>query len=392
VSRLRSARIWYALSLFVALAVAAVLGGLVAYHIAATLIALAGGAALLAQCGKRQLVTRHALDCDICIRGGAARYALQLRNKGLLPLTWAEVKVSSTRGVTGREEPFEAALMPFGVMNHVAEFNPPHRGLYCLMVESIFVSDPFGLTKLNAGRPYPLTLTVMPRLIPISEAWKKRLNPQGQGGIFSQSSDEPAVDSRIYRYGDSQRRIHWNLTARTRELMVRQYESVENRRLLAVLDLSPFDAEEPEACEDALIESCLSVVRYALERQIETTLVYAEGENIRRFTGRDSRIFEKIHHAMCTVPFSAGIPLPQLLQGAERAQMIYLFCAHAPGGELLSSLPPGKPVELAVVRTHKDGAPPPDSMTTLHVTELLPCQAPEVQMNCVSQAPFGDLP
>jgi uncharacterized protein (DUF58 family) len=369
---LRTARIGYAAALAASLVLAAVLSGTVSYGMAAALAALALAAAFLAWRARRQMLIRHMLENEICTRGELARYAVKLINRGILPLTWTEIKLSSTRGVTGEEEKVTVTLPPFGMVGHTAEFNPPHRGLYILMVESAFISDPFRLNKFSVSRPYPLTLTVMPKLIPISEAWKRRLDPQGRGGIFSQSSDEPAVDSRAYRYGDSQRRIHWNLTARTRELMVRQYESVENRRLMAVLDLSPFKADRPEACEDALIESCLSVVRYALEQRIETTLVYANGEQIRSHTGRDMRIFDEIHRAMCSVGFAASVPLRHLLGGAERVQMLYLFCTQPPGGDVLSALPPDTPVELALVRTRNEGGAAPESFSSVHITELLP--------------------
>jgi uncharacterized protein (DUF58 family) len=369
--KLRSARFGYILSLASALAASALFGGTVAYSAAAALAMLPLAAFLLAWCSERQLSVRHALDKDYCLRGENVRYVVRLRNRGIVPLTCAEIKCLFARGLTVLEENFQAALAPLATTGHIAEFSPPHRGLYSLSVESVSVSDPFRLTGLSGRCPGPLTLTVMPKLIPLSEAWKQRLDPQGAGGLFSQSSDEPAVDNRLYRYGDSPRRIHWNLTARKNELMVRQYESIESRRLLVALDLSAFDAADPAACEDTLIESCLSVVRYALERQIETSLVFAEGRQIRCLSGRDSHAFGEIHRAMATVEFNAELPLPHLLGDAEQAQMIYLFCMNAPGSDTLSVLPQDRPVELAVVRTRQDGAPPPESMGFMRVTELI---------------------
>jgi uncharacterized protein (DUF58 family) len=370
VKTLRSARLYYAASLFISLTAAAILGGPVAYGMTSALIAAAAAAAFLSWRCKRQMLIRHALDNDVCIRGGEVKYAIEMRNRGAVPQTWAMLELSSTRGVAG--ESFEITMKPFGVSRHITEICPPHRGIYVLTVAGAFISDPFRLTKLNARRPNPLTLTVYPRILPISEAWKQRLDPQGRGGVFSQSSDEPAVDSRAYRYGDSRRRIHWNLTARRRELMVRQYESVESRRLTVILDLSPFKADNPDACEDTLIESCLSVVRCALERRIETTLAYAAGGCIHRHTGSDIRIFDEIHHQLASAEFSADIPLIHLLDGAEQAQMIFLFCAESPGGDVLSALPQDIPVELAVVRTHDEARPLPESVASLRVTELIP--------------------
>jgi uncharacterized protein (DUF58 family) len=365
VKKLLSVRFGYFISLGFALAASAMFGGVIAYGMAAALVLLPAAALLLAWLSERQLNVRHALDSERCYRESDVRYAIQIRNKGLVPVTWAAVKCSM-------EEPFEVSLEPLGRFRHLTGFTPPHRGLYTLTVDSVRVSDPFRLAKLGGRRPDPLTLMVMPKLVPISEAWKQRLDPQGVGGIFSQSSDEPAVDNRVYRYGDSPRRIHWNLTARRRELMVRQYESIESRRLLVVLDLSAFEADEPKKCEDTLIEACLSVISYALERQIETTLAYAEGDAIRRHTGRDARIFDEIHHAMAKVEFSARVPVLHLLEEAKRAQMVYLFCMEAPDGGTLSALPQDKPVELAVMRTRGVSAPLPSSVESVHVTELVP--------------------
>jgi uncharacterized protein (DUF58 family) len=180
------------------------------------------------------------------------------------------------------------------------------------------------------------------------------------------------MESRAYRYGDSPRRIHWNLTARNRELMVRQYESIERRRLLVVLDLTPLTSEDAPAREDALIESCLSVVRSAMERQIETTLVYAEGDVIRNYTGRDTRAFEEIHQASALLEFNSAIPAVRLLEEARRAQMLFFFCAGAPDGETMSALPQDRPVEMAVMDDGAGSGKLPESAGSIRVTELKP--------------------
>lgn len=370
--KLFGARLGYILMLVCVLACSVVLGGRVPYGALAALLLIPPAALLLAWASGRQLAVRHALDCDSCLRGTAVRYALLISNKGIIPTAWASVQTASSRGSAGGVDSFTLSLPPFGSFHYETGFVPAHRGVYTMSVEEVWVSDPFRLTNLFGHRPAPMTLTVLPKIIPISDAWKQRLDPQGAGGFFSQSSDEPAVDSRNYRYGDSPRRIHWNLTARRRELMVRQYESIESRRLLVVLDLSPFEADDPDSCEDTLIEACLSVVRYALERQIETTLVYAEGDSIRRQTGRDTRAFDEIHRDSARLDFSAELPLLRLLEEANRAQMIYLFCMNAPDGTVLSSLPSDRPVELAVVRTRRDGEMPLHSVGSIRVTELTP--------------------
>jgi uncharacterized protein (DUF58 family) len=352
------------------LAAAAVLGGLAAYGAAAALIVLAAAAGLMAWQGKRQLSVRHALESDTCIRGDSVDYAVSIRNRGLVPLAFVEAVSASSREFAGGSKVFDIALGSFAVHNNMASLSPVHRGIYTLSVGSVRLSDPFRLIDLNGRRPGPVALTVLPKLLPITEAWKQRLDPQGGGGYFSQSSDEPAVDSRVYRYGDSPRRIHWNLTARSRELMVRQYESIERRRLLVVLDLTPFNTADALLREDVLIESCLSVVRYALEHQIETMLVYARGGAVHNRTGHDIRAFDEIHRLAATLEFDSDIPAMHLLGEAKRAQMVYLFCAGDPDGATLEALPQDKPVELAVMRRGDESQNLPYSVGSICVTEL----------------------
>ncbi len=370
--RRSAARLFYILMCVSTFVLALFLGGKIPYGAVSALLLVLPAAFLLSWIPGRQLTASHTLDRDVCPRGTEVHYTLAVNNKGLIPAAWTRFAVASSHELPGKPEAFEVPLGPFQSFSWDAAFTPPHRGLYTLTLSEFRITDPFCLTTNSVSsryKPAALTLTVLPKPIPILEEWKERLDPQGGNGLFAQSSDEPAVDSRAYRYGDSPRRIHWKLTARQRELMVRQYESEENRRLVVVLNLRPFEAEAPEDYEDTLIEHCLSVLRYAFERQIETTFVYAQERETRRFTGRDLRLFDRLQRDMAAVEFNSQLSLPELLSEAHGAHMLYLFSVDMP--ESLAELPQDIPVEIAVIRGFDDQKQPyGNEARTMRVTVL----------------------
>ena len=69
-------------------------------------------------------------------------------------------------------------------------------------------------------------------------------------------------DIRAYRSGDALKRIHWKLSARKRELVVRKFETPAPPDSLILLDCTPPAAEDDSqlpALRDALCETALSV-------------------------------------------------------------------------------------------------------------------------------------
>ncbi|MFW9985348.1 MAG: DUF58 domain-containing protein [Candidatus Odinarchaeota archaeon] len=74
---------------------------------------------------------------------------------------------------------------------------------------------------------------------------------------------------RRYEAGDEYRRIDWKSSARTRKLMMRQYETERNIRMLIVLDTgATMGAGRPEYSKlEAAIRSALMLAKMAMERK-----------------------------------------------------------------------------------------------------------------------------
>jgi uncharacterized protein (DUF58 family) len=112
------------------------------------------------------------------------------------------------------------------------------RGKFVVGPMRVRIADVFGLVELTANFASTNTLTVTPKVVP--------LTPEGTSGSWSNDGDgrtrmtaaagDDDVIPRAYRDGDELRRVHWRSTARYGELMVRREEQRWQDRAVIILD------------------------------------------------------------------------------------------------------------------------------------------------------------
>jgi uncharacterized protein (DUF58 family) len=100
------------------------------------------------------------------------------------------------------------------------------RGKYTIGPLQVRVADSFGLVSITRAFTGTNTLTVTPRIIPLTRPplggnW---LGDSEHGKRSIAVSGEDDVAPRAYRTGDGLHRVHWRSTARHGELMVRREE------------------------------------------------------------------------------------------------------------------------------------------------------------------------
>ena len=112
-----------------------------------------------------------------------------------------------------------------------------HCGSFQCTVERAWAYDLLGLFRFRLKRPLPVTMTVLPRPerpcpMPAMPdlALSRHMVPK-KGGGFAED-----YDLRLYRPGDPLRTVHWKLSAKTGELVVR--EPLEPQNIYARLSLS----------------------------------------------------------------------------------------------------------------------------------------------------------
>ena len=120
------------------------------------------------------------------------------------------------------------------------QFNCLHRGCYPLQDIQLLSAYPFGIVKFHKSiETEAVEILVFPKVVELSRiptpvvadatTWGEVLIPQ-QGG-----RDEFAA-VREYRHGDELSRIHWPVSARYQNLVVKEYEQTDRPAMLVVLD------------------------------------------------------------------------------------------------------------------------------------------------------------
>ena len=123
---------------------------------------------------------------------------------------------------------------------------------------------PFGLFLKKGRYPMEAHLLVSPPIKPLTLRFVDELVGEGQGVSIPRRGDGTQLyNLRLYRPGDDSRAIHWMTTARTSQLIVRETEAEDQRRITVVLSIVA-----PEECE-SLFERSVTFVASLLSQLTE---------------------------------------------------------------------------------------------------------------------------
>lgn len=164
------------------------------------------------------------------------------------------------------------------MMHNTQRIRLTYRAVTCgvmrMRIEKLEIYDPLWLFK----RVIPLDLTDSVLLMPqqnfsFSENWKA--NPQADADTTEYSKekagDDPSeiFDLHVYREGDQVSRIHWKLSSKLDNLMVKEYSLPLSAGYLLFADFRQ-TADQPEAAEriDAMLSAMASAAAQLSEHMI----------------------------------------------------------------------------------------------------------------------------
>ncbi len=241
------------------------LGNPVYYYFAAALLlafvyALVSGAWAIGTlaCGAR-------LSPAQLHRGERAALEVSVRHAALLPVGQISVFYRAARGAAPEEAVMHAR--PFVEWTREIPLAANHVGIYETSVDSAVVVDLFGLFRFHkTPDARTAALTVLPRPFDIDKP-RFLLGEEGATALSRTQEDYTSpADVRAYRPGDAMKRVHWKLSSRRRELIVRQFETPAPPDTLILLDTAvPAGAEKGSergyALRDALCETAVAIAQ-----------------------------------------------------------------------------------------------------------------------------------
>lgn len=111
-----------------------------------------------------------------------------------------------------------------------------------IRAETLF---PFGLFIKRALFPVKAEILVGPSIQPLSLRFVEEIVSEGQGlSLPRRGHGAELYNLRLYRAGDDSRAIHWMTTARTSQLIVRETEAEDQRRITILLSTIAPDPDD----------------------------------------------------------------------------------------------------------------------------------------------------
>ena len=164
------------------------------------------------------------------VRGDKLMTILTVSHKSLLCAGSLRVTLNVPGGAGGRQE-LSVEAPPFARRNFRNVIRCPHRGNYEVGVSSFTAEDIFGLFEISRKHSRKLMrVEVCPRAndMPVMELKASDVGPE----FRSRATEDAASPSDIRKWqdGDELKKVHWKLSMRKRELMVRTFEESADRK------------------------------------------------------------------------------------------------------------------------------------------------------------------
>ncbi|MBE5786838.1 MAG: DUF58 domain-containing protein [Clostridiales bacterium] len=224
----------------------------------------------------------HSLNVPSVFRGEQAQLLIQVRH--LCPLPVAPIQGE----MIWEKQPQECRFSPHPFRPHTRRFplSARHVGQYGAQLSLLYVEDLFGLFRWRKKTAdQQALLTVLPRPFDIEKP-RIVLGDDGSAALARTQEDYNAPeDVRSYLPGDAMKRIHWKLSSRKRELLVRRFEVPAPPDTLIFLDCAPPQGGDDipdgkENLRDALCETAVAVAQLQMQDGSPVRLpIYGEQAN-----------------------------------------------------------------------------------------------------------------
>ncbi len=169
--------------------------------------------------------------------GEFARERISIRNRWFLPKLWIELRDESELPQHGAG--FVTYLGGGQRGRWLARTLCTMRGRFRLGPATLISGDPFGIVRLSRRMPSTNEIVVYPQMVDLPAFHLPSAElPGGQATRARTFNVTPNVSTiREYAPGDSFNRIHWRSTARTGQLMVKEFDLDPSADIYLVLDM-----------------------------------------------------------------------------------------------------------------------------------------------------------
>ncbi|MDE7399809.1 MAG: DUF58 domain-containing protein [Oscillospiraceae bacterium] len=228
---------------------------------------------------------------------------LNVKNSSIFPCVPAEIQCTLPDSDSGLfvEKRIFTTLPPLGSARLSVNCRHIYRGSYSCRIRKICVYDPLRIIRISRKKNIEISVVFLPRRLELEDVLKPTHGDQSytQNIITAERDDFSHV--RDYRDGDLYQMVHWKLTAKTDDIMIKQYDSLTEQRA-AILCGWRGDGDILMRT-DTVIETSIAFVSALLKKNVGSYVDY-EGENICKVS--DLGEFERFYELMSVIPVNTN--------------------------------------------------------------------------------------
>ena len=225
------------------------------------------------------LITKKNIDVEIAVPNDTVMknedFPIQIKitNKSIFPVGKAETFIDYSNIFSCEANTF-SLLMPVQARNtHDISFRISSK--YCGIVKIncayINIYDPLKIFRFRVGKNVHTEISVMPEGYDINGYISSSDRVNDESNTFSEykAGDDPSeiFDLRGYNQGDKLNRIHWKLSSKRDEFIVKDYSLPVDIPCMIFLDLKL-------PIYDTLMETLVSISQFMLENERSHSIVY----------------------------------------------------------------------------------------------------------------------
>ena len=227
------------------------------------ILLILAGAVIAVVWASATLEVDGALSGETVRRGDDVVLSLRVRHRGLIPVAPLLLELSDPVG--NRDRDVRLKNMPHRLQSMRLPIHASHVGCFSVGLRSCTVEDLLGLVQRRIIlRQTSFELVVLPQTFEVEPL---KLAPGDPGSeLMSRATEDlnAPSDIRSYQPGDAMKKIHWKLSMRKRELVVRKFDEPILQDVLVLMDCSPppswGHARAGADIRDAMLETAASVL------------------------------------------------------------------------------------------------------------------------------------
>ena len=300
------------------LLIALIQGNLLVWRLFALSVFVIGANFLVLHLGKKGLSGRLINPGHHYQAGSTFEINAEIVNNSILPRPFIRLKLVTRLPVINNNAMIN--LHPGGIYYWQIKVDKPQRGHYKLGPLIAELSDPFGLLRVPNILDREADVLIYPRVVDLSAFWTgfKASSGIGENNWFNRGSGNVIFGVREYAPGDGLNRIHWRSTAHTGQLIVKEFDSDQAKKVWVILDLNrrSHTGKGLESTEEYSITIAASVLKRYVDTGCYVGLI-TQTDTLHIFQPRGGYPnLWKMHEALAVFHASGETPFHEIVQRA----------------------------------------------------------------------------